>query len=284
MKVGFALRSTVFSPPLIAKTVPLLEGSKVDSVWFPSVGHAFDALDMCGFSLGRSHRLRIGTGVIKSTDYDAARLLARLHTLSEASGGRFILGMGTGSGIGREAVDGLVGIAAKLRSDYRDGSRPPIFFAALRRRMLHVAYLNAEGAILNFCPPDYVQQIVPKDVRAKDFTLGCYIKLFFSEKGTVAREMLIDEMKMYNSMPQYHAMFKEIGSSDSIERLDPRSSQDIPDDLLDISLANPEDEELTRILERFSRAGVDLPIIYPYVSGDDSYKLSVVKRLSTIVS
>jgi len=283
MKVGFALRSTVFGPSSIAKIIPSIEESKVDSVWFPSVGHAFDALDMCGISLGESHRLRIGTGVIRSADYDVARLLARLHTLGEGSGGRFVLGVGTGSGTGRAAIDGLVELATRLRADYRDGQRPPIFFAALKKRMLRAAYLNAEGAILNFCPPDYVQRVVPDDVGTKGFTLACYIKLFFAKEDAVAKEMLVDEMKMYNAIPQYHAMFKEIGCSDSIDKLDPRSAEDIPDDLLEISSANPNDEEVVRILERFNRAGVNLPIIYPYISGDAGYKVTVVERLASII-
>jgi hypothetical protein len=89
---------------------------------------------MCGISLGKSSRLRVGTGVIRSTDYDTARLLARLHTLSEGSGRRFILGIGTGAGTGRVAIDGLVDLANGVRADYPERQKPPIFFAALRRR------------------------------------------------------------------------------------------------------------------------------------------------------
>lgn len=284
MKVGLALRSTVFSPSSIAKIIPLLEKSRVDSVWFPSGGQAFDALDMCGISLGKSSRLRVGTGVIRSTDYDILRLLARLHTLSEGSGRRFILGIGTGAGTGRVAIDGLVDVANRVRTGYPEQQKPPIFFAALKQRMLRAAYLNAEGAILNFCPPDYVQKIMPKDVGVKGFTLACYIKLFFAKEDATARKMLVDEMRMYNSIPQYHAMFEEIGSSDSIAKLDPEHAQDIPDDLLEISSANPDGDEVGRILERFNRAGVDLPIIYPYVFGDDEYKIAVAERLASIVT
>ncbi len=211
MKVGLALRSTVFGPPSIMKIIPMLEESEVDSVWFPSAGQAFDSLDMCGITLGKSTRLRVGTGVIRSTDYDAVRLLARLHTLSEGSGRRFILGIGTGGGTGRVAIDELVDVANKVRGGYPEQQKPPIFFAALKRRMLRAAYLNAEGAILNFCPPDYVRRIIPRDVGAKEFTLACYIKLFFAKEDATARKMLVDEMRMYDSIPQYHAMFEEIG-------------------------------------------------------------------------
>ena len=284
MKVGFAFRSTVFSPSAISRIIPLLERSLVDSVWFSSVGRAFDPLDMCGISLGKSSRLKVGTGVIGYNVYGPALLLARAHTLSEGSEGRLVLGMGTGQGTGQAAIEGLVETATKLRSGYPGGRKPPIFFAALKKRMLRAAYANADGAILNFCPPSYVQKIVPKDLSREGFTLACYIKLFFANEDATAKRMLVDEMRDYNSYPQYHAMFEEAGVAHIIEELDPEPGRDIPDELLEISVANPGDEDVSRILEGFRRAGVDLPIIYPYISGDDGYKASVVGRLASLVS
>jgi hypothetical protein len=58
--------------------------------------------------------------------------------------------------------------------------------------------------------------------------------------------------------------------------------QDIPKDLLGISSAKP-DDEVGRILGRFNRTGVDQPYIYPYVSGDDAYKIEMAVRLASIV-
>ena len=284
MKVGFALRSSVFGPPTIARLIPILDGSSVDSVWFPNVGRAFDTLDICGTSLGRSERLRVGTGVIRPNDYDYPLLLARLHTLSEASGGRFILGLGTGAGTGKAAIDGLVVLAAKLRADYPEQRMPPIFFAALKRRALRAAYEKSDGAILNFCPPDYVRSILPEGFGRKGFTLACYVKLFFAEREDQARRMLADEMRAYDRIPQYHAMFEQIGAAGSIESLGSSPDGAIPSDLLEISSANPSDDEVGGILGRFSRAGVDLPIVYPYVSGDEDYKVAVVRRLVSIAS
>jgi len=279
MKVGVALRSTVFGPSSIAKIVPLLERAGVDSVWFPSGGDGFDALDMCAISLGMTHRLRAGTGVIRPADYDVPLLVDRVHTLSEGSGGRFILGMGTGAGTGLAAVDGLVDAAEKIRSHYPGQTKPPVFFATLRRRILRAAYLNAEGAILNLCSPKYVEKIAPRGIRAKGFTLACYIKLFFAEDVTLARRMLADELKRYNGIPQYHAMFEEMGASGSIDSLGSNSLSGIPEDLSEISSANPSDDEVSRMLERFGRAGVDLPVLYPYAFGDESYRIAVVERL-----
>ena len=258
----------------------MLDGSGIDSLWFPSVGRAFDSLDMCGIVLGETERLRVGTGVIRSVDYEAWQLLARSHTLSEGSGGRFILGIGTGPGTGGEAVHGLVDLAAKVSADYPGRHVPPIFFATLRKRILLVAHRRVDGAILNFCPPSYLKAIAPKDL-GEGFTLGCYVKLFFAESDTLAKKMLIDEFKMYDRIPQYHAMFGEVGVSAVIDKLGPDSS--IPEQLSEISLANPPDEEVVRLLQRFGRAGADLPIIYPYISGGEAYKTSVVERLSRLV-
>ncbi len=279
MKMGMALRATVFEPSLISKLVPLLDETRVDSVWFPSVGKAFDPLDMCGIALGETRRLRVATGVIKSSDYGAEMLLARVNTLSEGSGGRFILGVGTGPGIGGSAVQGLVSLASKLREAYPGRTTPPIFFAALRGKILSMASRHAEGAVLNFCSPDFVSEIRPKGKRGK-FTLGCYVKLFFAEKDAVARKMLIDEIRMYDRIPQYHAMFEEIGVSVAIRGLGRGST--IPDELREISMANPSDVEVIGMLEKFVEAGVELPIVYPYVSGDEGYKTSVVERLSRL--
>jgi Luciferase-like monooxygenase len=280
MKLGLALRSTVFSPSSIAKIIPLLDRSEVDSVWFPSVGRAFDALDMCGISLGGSRRLRVGTGVVTTAEYDAARLLPRVHTLSEGSEMRFILGIGTGSGRGHAAVDGLVETATKLRHDYPEEQKPLIYFAALRKRVLRAAYMNADGAILNFCPPSHVRSVVPDDLRRKDFTLACYIKLFFAEEEENAKKMLVDELKMYDAIPQYHAMFADAGASDAIKGLSPAST--FSEKITEISRANPTDEEVVGILGGFRDSGVDLPIIYPYVSGDERRKAAVVERLSAL--
>jgi hypothetical protein len=280
MKVGFALRSTVFSIPTATKIAAVLEESATDSIWFPSVGQAFDALDMCGILLGATSRLQIGTGVIRTTDFDASRLLSRLHTLSEGSGGRFILGVGTGSEIGGQAVSKLVGLADKLHRDYPGDKRPPIFFAALKKRMLAAAYENVEGAILNFCPPSYVKSILPKGTRKKGFRLACYIKLFFAESESTARKMLMSELRMYNDIPQYHTMFQEIGVSEAIGALHPDTP--ISKDLSRISLANPDDDEIIRMVKEFYQSGVNLPIIYPYIKGDDAYKISIIKRLSAI--
>ena len=287
MRAGFALRSTVFHPSLVVKIAPLLERAACDSIWFPHAGmsfdprSSFDALDLCGVALGATSRVRVGTGIIRAGEQDPARLLTRVRTLSEASGGRFILGLGAGQAHGQEAIEGVVSLAEKVRTDYPGKRKPSIFFAALRGGMLRAALSTGDGALLNFCPPSHVEKILPKGAIRRDFTLACYVKLFFARSDAVARRMLMEEFKNYDRMPAYHKMFEEAGIAGALADLEANSTR-VPDEMLDVSLPNPTKSEVAQFLRLFTRAGVTLPIIYPYVSGDEGYQLAVVRMLASI--
>ncbi|MDA4115042.1 MAG: LLM class flavin-dependent oxidoreductase [Thaumarchaeota archaeon] len=281
MKVGFALRSSVFHPSLIVKITPLLDAAGVDSVWFPDAGMPYDALDLSALALGSTRRARVGTGVIRAEEQDPTRLTTRVRTLSESSEGRFILGLGAGRASGPEAIEGVVALAEKVRAGYGGGRKAPIFFAALRSGMVRAALSSADGAILNFCPPSHVKNILPGGAVRSGFTLACYVKLFFAKSDAAARRMLVEEIATYNAYPSYHKMFEAAGVASAIASLGKDSSK-IPDGILEISLPNPTKREVARLLRRFARAGVNLPIIYPYVSGGEGYQLEVVKELASV--
>ena len=253
-------------------------------MWFPSVGLGLDTLDVCALSLGKTSRIRVGTGVIRPAEYGYDELLARVRTLSEFSGGRFILGVGTGASIGRAALDGLAQVARRVRADYMDSTRPPIFLAALRRRALGVACENADGAILNFCLPAYVKKIADTLASDPDFSLACYIELFFAENDERATEMLVDEFQNYNRIVQYHAMFDAIGVSEVIDGLAKGPRRAVSESLREISQANPSDSELRELVGRFRSAGVNLPVVYPYVAGSEDYKVEVMRRLASALA
>ena len=76
-------------------------------------------------------------------------------------------------------------------------------------------------------------------------------------------------------------MFEEAGVAGAIASLGKGSSK-IPDGLLEVSLPNPTKQEVAQLLGRFARAGVNLPIVYPYVSGGEGYQLEVVKELASV--
>jgi luciferase-like monooxygenase len=282
MKAGFALRSSVFHPSLVPELAPLFEREGVDSIWFPDVGQSFDALDLCALALASTKRLRVGTGVVRAGEQEPARLAIRARTLGESSGGRFVLGLGAGMARGPAAVRQVVELAEGFRAAYGKGA-PPVFFAALRGGMLRAALSSADGAILNFCPPSHVERILPR-ASPKGFTVACYVKLFFSQAGEAqARRMLVEEVATYDRYPGYHRMFEEAGLAGLIAGLRP-GTRELPAPLQDIALANPSVPEVEGLLQRFVRAGVDLPVIYPYVSGDREYQVEVARRLASVAS
>ncbi|MDA4134456.1 MAG: hypothetical protein OK441_02690, partial [Thaumarchaeota archaeon] len=57
------------------------------------------------------------------------------------------------------------------------------------------------------------------------------------------------------------------------------SERDIAGEISEISLSNPTRSQARQLLEKFREAGVDSPVVYPYVAGSDDYKISVALRL-----
>jgi alkanesulfonate monooxygenase SsuD/methylene tetrahydromethanopterin reductase-like flavin-dependent oxidoreductase (luciferase family) len=280
---GLALRSSVFSPALTVRIASKVEGT-FSSLWFPDVSASVDPLDLCALSLGATKRIHAGTGVVRLAELDLAKLTSRASTLARASRNRFILGVGTGSLVGRAAVDKLVNLTKKFRAGYPKGQSPvPIYFAALGPRMVRAAFQNADGVLLNFCSPSYVSRVVPKGAKSREgFRVASYIKLFFAESDAEGRRMLAREFVKYDAIPQYHSMFKAMGISETLRsfRSGPESlGRSFPEKISEISMYNPTHKQILRLLRRFREAGLDTPVIYPYVSGGENYKLRVVMRL-----
>jgi alkanesulfonate monooxygenase SsuD/methylene tetrahydromethanopterin reductase-like flavin-dependent oxidoreductase (luciferase family) len=282
-RTGIALRSTVFSPDLVRRIATEVDGTFA-SVWFPVVSPLVDSFDLCSLSLGASKRLNAGTGVIRLPEHDLARLAERVDELNRASGNRFFLGVGTGRLTGRAAVDLLVGLAGQLRSAYPGISSVPVCFAALGPRMVRAAFQAADGVLLNFCSPQYASTIMSREIpRKKDnFHVACYVKLFFAEAESEARLMLAEEFLHYDAIPQYHRMFEAMGITGVIEGFRDRrgvSGRLLAGGISEISMSNPTQDQVLGLLGKFREAGVDTPVVYPYVKGSDGYKFQLVKTL-----
>lgn len=280
--IGIALRSTVFPPDLIPRLAPELDG-RFSTAWFPSIGSRADSIEMCALSLGATRRLNSGTGVIRLAEYDLGRLADRAESLARSSQGRFILGVGTGHLRGYAAVDQLVNLTRNLRERGLGDGSVPICFAALGPRMVRAAFGNADGVLLNFCSPRYAHDVISTAGRRRDgFRVACYVKLFFAHDDGEARFMLANEFANYNAIPQYHDMFDAMGLSQTLVALRGKqtvSAGDVTPEMAQISLANPTREQTLGLLGRFAEAGVDSPVVYPYISGSEEYKFEVARRL-----
>jgi probable F420-dependent oxidoreductase len=138
-------------------------------LWVPeTVGR--EPFTLIGLLAGETSRLALGTSVINIWGRDAQATRMAAKTLGEATGGRFVLGLGVSH----------PHLAAKLRghvferplsrmreylAEYRaavfrgppdDGTEPPILVAALRERMTDLAATDADGAFPYLVTPERV--------------------------------------------------------------------------------------------------------------------------------
>ncbi len=175
-------------------------------------------------------------------------------------------------------------LTKKFKAGYHLGQSPvPIYFAALGPGMVRAAFQNADGVLLNFCSPSYVSSVMPKGNRRGDgFRIASYVKLFFAASDAEAKRLLADEFIKYDAIPQYHSMFSIMGISGALESFRSGrefSERSVPEEVSEISMYNPTRKQVLSLLGKFREAGVDTPVIYPYVAGDDNYRLQVVGRL-----
>jgi len=170
------------------------------------------------------------------------------------------------------------------------GVQPPeIYLATLKRGIAKRAVGEADGLLLNFCSPQHATGLITAVKRqlASPIEFACYLKIFYaSHKDETAQRLLVQEFLNYDSAPQYHEMFLQDGTADTISEFRrndewKKGPIDLPRELLKVSLANPGDDELSRYVESFREAGVTLPVIYPYFPSDEKseFKFETLKRI-----
>jgi len=228
-------------------------------------------------------------------EHDPQLLTRRVQTLQALSSNRLILGVGTGSpgpqpgrtvGAILQRLDEL----KKAFGGFPQGVKPPqIYVAALKLGMAKRAAIKADGLLLNFCSPQHASKLVEaaRVARVEGIDFACYLKIFYSSQGPEsAQRLMLQEFLNYDSAPQYHEMFVQDGTAKAISTFKENEEWksgpvDVPKELLRVSLANPESDELVQYMKAFRQAGVTLPVVYPYFpSGEDAmFKLETVNRI-----
>jgi probable F420-dependent oxidoreductase len=247
-----------------------------------------------------TQRMRLGTGIVNPFTRGPAVLAQHAAALHDASGGRFVLGLGSSSNViverwngvpfekplskVREAVERLRPVLAGERGmgGFKLEQPPtqpvPIYVAALRERMLRLAGEVADGCFVNFLPVSAVSTVVGQ-IRAGEAAAG-------KEQGSVdvvCRFMNIPQARdeaiglarwmfaAYATVPVYTAFFRWLGWG---EELDPmleawqagdrqRALELVPDGLIDeVFVFGAPDEQHER-LQRFIDGGITTPVLTP---------------------
>jgi probable F420-dependent oxidoreductase len=185
-----------------------------------------------------TERMRLGTGVVNAFTRGPAVLAQHARALADASGGRFVLGIGSSSDViverwngipferpltrVRETVAALRPVLAGERGpggfklDAPPPQPVPIYVAALRDRMLALGGEVGDGTFLNFLPISAVDHVVRTIAPPEGHDVVCR---FFCipqpvEEGlAVARFMFAG----YATVPVYEQFFRSLGWGDAID-------------------------------------------------------------------
>src|SRR3954467_15821664 len=267
-----------------------IEAAGYDDVWTSeTAGHdGFTPLALAGV---HPERLRLATGVVTPFPRGPAVLAQHCAALADASGGRFVLGLGSSSNViverwngvpfekplsrMRAAIEALRPVLAGdrgpggFRLETPPSSSVPIVVAALRGRMLALAAELGDGAFTNFLPLSGAAQV--RDAfGAPDKELVCRFFCFPAAEADAlpaARRMLV----AYATVPVYAAFFRWLGWG---ERIDPmvsaweagdraRALELVPDDLVrEVFLFGGGDAQRERLRE-FADGGITTFVLAP---------------------
>jgi len=267
-----------------------IEAAGYDDVWTSETA-GYDGFTPLALAAVHTERLRLATGVVNPFTRGPAVLAQHCAALSDASGGRFVLGLGSSSNViverwngvpfekplsrMRSAIEALRPVLAGGRGPggFKLETAPeapvPIVVAALRGKMLGLAAELGDGAFTNFLPLSGTRQVA-EAFGAPEKELVCRFFCFpapADEALPAARRMLV----AYATVPVYTAFFRWLGWG---ERIDPvleawedgdrrRAVELVPDDLVrEVFLFGDAAAQRER-LQAFAEGGITTFVLTP---------------------
>jgi alkanesulfonate monooxygenase SsuD/methylene tetrahydromethanopterin reductase-like flavin-dependent oxidoreductase (luciferase family) len=234
-----------------------VEGAGFRSLW-TNEASGRDALLLCQAWAAATTDLEVGVGVVPIWTRSPAQLAMASATLQEASGGRFLLGLGVshpatmGPWHGAEVVKPRTAAAETLeilrqlddggevdvRGEVRSASRfrlritptPPAtrrYLGAMGPRMLALGGAAAHGVLLNWCSPAEVARAAgtvaagARDANRDPATvdLAAYVRVAVADDADAARAALAREIGRYCALPAYAAHLERQGFGDAVARV-----------------------------------------------------------------
>jgi 5,10-methylenetetrahydromethanopterin reductase len=242
-----------------------------DAAFLPETGTRDTLATLVGIA-AETETLGLGTGVIPMRARTSKLAAMAAATVQERSGGRLVLGVGTGGSF-PGALDQLRMYVGELREHLESSplsvdSRAPIWIAALGSRAVRLAGEIADGVILNWCTPDRVAeardairssaQAAGRDPDA--VTIAVYVRAAFSDRADEALHAAAAE---YSSYPSYARQFEAMGIEPTAEAV------------VEAICLRGEPGEARKRLEEYRVAGADLPVVYPVLAPGETAAASI---------
>ncbi len=257
-----------------------------------------DGFTPLALSAAWTGRARLGTGIVGVFQRGPALLAQETAALADASGGRFVLGIGSSSD---RIVEGWNGIpferplskveetldflrtalaGERTESGFKLETAPaqpvPVVLAALRGKMLELAVRKAEGAFTNFLPLGGLPKVTAQLEGAPDgFELLCRFFCIPGEREQVeplARFMF----SSYITVPVYAAFYRWLGYGEQIEEMVAAweagdrqgAAAAAPWGLIEEMFVFGSPEQMKERIAAFVAGGVTLPILTPIATPD----------------
>jgi len=247
VEIGLGLDSRLgLSAAQLRDLAPEASALGYQSLW-TNAGVDYDPIVMCVAWHERSG-LPTGVSVVPIARNPAAVLGLAARSAHDLTGGRFALGVGSGS-VTERPIAAVRSYIDELR---KTAKGVPVYVGALGPQMLALAGRHAEGAALNWCTPAQVagsrERVGP---RAK---LIAYIRMCVDDDLAAARLALAKQILGYalQARPSgargYRAHFERMGFQPQLEQLDAKRAAGASDD--DLAPAVPEE-----MLSAFGYAG-----------------------------
>jgi alkanesulfonate monooxygenase SsuD/methylene tetrahydromethanopterin reductase-like flavin-dependent oxidoreductase (luciferase family) len=262
-----------------------------ETLFLPEIG-ARETFATLSALAGRTSTLGLASGVVTTVARAVSVSAMAAATVHDVSGGRMILGLGTGPG-GRGALDRLRAYVVDVRTLLEGGTveeerrgRPfrlgfpvqpplPVWIAALGPKAVALGGEVADGVILNWCTPERVAEArrsIEASARAagrdpRDVTISVYVRAVVGQEPEHAMPALAAAAALYASYAAYARQFDAMGLGDeamaAAEALRTGELERVPDRLIrSVAVMGDRADAMTR-LDAYRDAGADVVVVYP---------------------
>jgi len=254
-----------------------------------------DAFSALAALAAETRELQLGTGIVPITSRETLLTAMGAATVHERSGGRLVLGLGTGAAVPgaldrlRDEVRALRRLFAgepeehegrRERLTLDPGSRVPLWISALGPKAMRLAGEAADGVLLNWCPPErvafareHIREGAERSGRdPSEVVIAVYVRSCVEQDEAAALEALRAAAGQYAAYPAYARQLSAVGLGAEAERAAAAhrtgSAADVPERLVrELCVLGGRRGALGR-LEAYRDAGADLPIVYPVPVGE----------------
>jgi probable F420-dependent oxidoreductase len=264
------------------------------TLWVPeTVGR--EPFTLLGLLAAETSEIRLGTSIVGIWGHDAQTMRMAAQTLHEATGGRFVLGLGVSHPHLAEKLRGhrydrpltrmreflAAYRAAVYRGPIASGTGdPPILIAALRERMLALAATDADGAFPYLVTPERVawtRGVLDAAAAARETRpiLAVSMPAVLESDPDVARAAARAYLGPYLRTPAYQACWSEQGFGEA-DWEKPGS-----DRLVDAMVAQGEVEALRARIAELVAAGADHVAVIPVAPDGTTEHLPALEALAS---